>query len=114
MARAAVDLLPTISITSPSVRPSSSINLSARRAKPRPLSAGGRLATWTLRDLTRSIVSASGMFAPDPRPHSPVGNGGKSEWVHLSSQYLIAPAILRTTDRGAKRVLTAVTLFIQP
>jgi hypothetical protein len=54
------------------------------------------------------------MFAPDPRPHSPVGNGGKSEWVHLSSQYLIAPAILRTTDRGAKRVLTAVTLFIQP
>ena len=39
------------------VRPSSSISLSGSRAKPRPLSAGGRLATWTLRDVTRSIVS---------------------------------------------------------
>src|SRR5580765_7232319 len=70
MARAAVERLPTISMTSPSLRPSSSISLSGRRAKPRPLSAGGRLATWTLRDVTRSSVSASGIFSPDPRPHT--------------------------------------------
>src|SRR5678816_2964676 len=59
-----------ISITSPSLRPSSSISLSGRRAKPRPLSAGGRLATCTLREVTRSIVSVSGIFSPGPRPHT--------------------------------------------
>src|SRR6476469_4740922 len=70
MARAAVVRRPTISMTSPSLRLSSSISLSGSRAKPRPLSAGGRLATWTLRDFTRSIVSVSGMISPDPRPHT--------------------------------------------
>src|SRR5437868_13750745 len=70
MARAAVERLPTISITSPSLRPRSAISLSGRRAKPRPLSAGGRLATWTRRDLVRSIVSASGTCSPGPRCHA--------------------------------------------
>ena len=66
MARAAVERLPTISMTSPSASDSSSISLSGRRAKPRPLSAGGRLATCTLRDFTRSIVAASAIFSPHP------------------------------------------------
>src|SRR6185312_5188945 len=57
-------------MTSPSLRPSWSISLSGKRAKPRPLSAGGRLATWTRRDVTRSIVSASGILSPDPRSHT--------------------------------------------
>src|SRR5262249_32077668 len=101
-------------MTSPSARPSSSISLSGRRAKPRPLSAGGRLATWTLRDVTRSMVSASGMFSPDRRPSYRIRNGGKSGWVHFPDQYLIDAAILRTIERGAKRVLAAVTLLAHP
>src|SRR4051794_6916443 len=57
-------------MTSPSLRPSSSISRSGSLAKPLPLSAGGRLATCTLRDVTRSIVSASGIYSPDPLFHA--------------------------------------------
>src|SRR6476646_647643 len=85
MARAAVVRLPTISITSPSLRPSSSIRPSDRRAKPRPLSAGGRLATCTLRDVTRSIVSASGIFSPDPPAHTGYATAAQQAGFHCRS-----------------------------
>ena len=58
-ARAAVVRLPMISMTSPSLRPSAFIRLSGSRAKPRPLSAGGRFATWTRVVVGLSIVSVS-------------------------------------------------------
>ena len=60
IARAAVERLPTISITSPSASPISVISLTGSRATPRPLSAGGRLATCT----RRIIVSASAILIP--------------------------------------------------
>ena len=51
--------LPTISITSPSAMPSDFIRSRERRAKPRPPSAGGRFATCTRVEVTRSKVSVS-------------------------------------------------------
>src|SRR3954464_12559186 len=101
-------------MTSPSLSPRSSISLSGSRAKPRPLSAGGRLATWTLRDLARSIVSVSAILSPDPRPQFGGGTAPRPRGFNYRRQYLIDPAIFRTTERGARRVLAAPTLFIHP
>src|SRR5262249_33524623 len=49
-----------------------------------------------------------------PRFPTRVRNGGTGGQVQFADQYLIDPAILRTIERGAKRVLAAPILFISP
>src|SRR5688572_16191963 len=66
-----------ISMTSPSLSPSSFISVSDSRAKPRPLSAGARLATCTFSAEVRSSVSVSAIYTPTScrfrNDHCPLG-----------------------------------------
>ena len=66
------------------------------------------------RSSLRSIVSVSAIVSPGPRSHTACATVAQRGRFRLVRQYLIAPAIFRTTERGAKRVLAAPTLFIQP
>src|SRR5436190_21111831 len=60
------------------------------------------------------MVSASGICSPGTPPSYRLRNGDAPVRFTFPLQYLIEPAILRATGRGAKRVLAATTLFIQP
>ena len=83
IARAAVERLPTISMTSPSLRPRSSISRSGRRAKPRPLSAGRQARHLDAARLSRGRSCLLQAFVLLTRALVPMRNGGTAARFHL-------------------------------